>query len=145
MPPNWELGPPTSNVGVCAKVNVAEIPGAPRLQIAISGFTIGEAKVMVSTPVKLPFRRRSSPTVLGEVVDVPPMKELLGDHRFDDPFVIAESSSPEYDTPTPPTEPVADPPPFTPKVALVQSVHIVLASAGGASSPLAATRVIPTR
>jgi hypothetical protein len=111
--------------------------------MAMSGSTIGEAKVMVSTPVKLPFRRMSSLTVLGEAVDVPPMNELSGPHMLVVPFVTAPSVSPEYVTPTPFSVPAAEP--GAPTLALVQSVQTVMASAGGAKSAVTATRMIAAR
>jgi hypothetical protein len=75
-------------------VNDAEKPGCPRLQIAKTGLTTGELNVIVLVPVKLPFRKMASPTVLGEVVTVPPIKEEFGNQMALVPFVTAESSSP---------------------------------------------------
>ena len=69
------------------KVNDAPKPGAPRLQMAKTGSTIGEANVIVSGPVNIPSKRMMSRTVLGEVVTVPPMKELSGAQRVVVPFV----------------------------------------------------------
>jgi hypothetical protein len=126
-PPKKLFGPPASNVGASSKVNEAGSPGAPRLQIANTGFVTGEANVMVLTAVELPLSRRSSPTVLGEAVTVPPVNVLFGDQMGLVPFVVAPSSSPEYETPTPPSEPAADP--GAPPVALVQFVQIVVAEA----------------
>ena len=59
------------------KLNDATAPGAPRLQIAKTGFTTGDAKVMVFVPVKLPFRKMASPTVLGDAVDVDLVQERV--------------------------------------------------------------------
>ena len=94
-PPNWLFGPPASNVGVELKSNDAATEGAPRLQIAKTGFTNGEAKVIVLVPVKLPFRKMASPMVLGEAVTVPPVNELLGAQIGLVPLITALSNSPE--------------------------------------------------
>jgi hypothetical protein len=134
-PPNWLFGPPASNVGVALKLNDATAPGAPRLQIAKTGFTTGDAKVMVFVPVKLPFRKMASPTVLGDAVDVPPMNELLGAQMGLVPLSTVLSTSPAYDIPTPVTEP--DAVPGAPAVELVQSVQVVTADAGTVASNVA--------
>ncbi len=76
-PPYCEFGPPASKVGVKLKVNDAATEGLPRLQIAKTGSVIGEANVIVPPP-GLPFIPIMSPTVLGEVVTVPPIKEPFG-------------------------------------------------------------------
>jgi hypothetical protein len=70
------------------KVKVAGTPGAPRLQMAKRGFTTGVPKVIVFTPVKLPFRSMASPTVLGDVSTVPPIKEEVGFQIGDVPFMV---------------------------------------------------------
>ena len=67
-------------------MNDAAKLGAPKLQIAKTGFSTGEAKVIVLVPVKAPRRRISSPTTLGEVVTVPPVNELLGAQIFEVPL-----------------------------------------------------------
>jgi hypothetical protein len=56
LPPNSALGPPLSivNGSLAVKLKLAVVPGAPRLQIAITGFTIGLEKVIVSTVVVPP-------------------------------------------------------------------------------------------
>jgi hypothetical protein len=64
-------------------------------------------------------------------VTVPPINELLGAQMLLVPLITALSNSPEYDTPTPPTDPAADSPPFEPRVKLVQLVQTV--TAGGVS------------
>jgi hypothetical protein len=61
-------------------MNEAGKPGCPRLQIANTGSTRGEAKVIVLVAVEVPFKVMMSPTVLGEAVTVPPIKELGGAH-----------------------------------------------------------------
>jgi hypothetical protein len=94
-PPNWLFGPPASNVGVALKINDASNPGCPRLQIAKTGFSRGEAKVIVLVPVKLPFRKMASPTVLGEAVTVPPVNELFGAQMGLVPLSTVLSASPE--------------------------------------------------
>jgi hypothetical protein len=99
-PPNWLFGPPASSVGVALKVNDAKAPGAPRLQIAKTGFSKALPKVIVFVPVKLPFRKMASPTLLGEVVTVPPINELFGAQMRLLPLITALSNSPVYDTPT---------------------------------------------
>jgi hypothetical protein len=69
---------------------------APRLQIAKTGFRIGEAKVMVLVPVNAPARVMMSPTVLGESVTVPPIKELLGNQLVALPLItLLLKTSPE--------------------------------------------------
>ncbi len=77
------------------KMNDATNPGCPRLQIAKTGFTTGEAKEMVFVPVKFPFRKMASPTVLGEAVTVPPVNELLGAQMGLVPLSTVLSTSPE--------------------------------------------------
>jgi hypothetical protein len=67
-------------------------------------------------------------------VTVPPINELLGAQMLLVPLITALSNSPEYDTPTPPTDPAADSPPFEPRVKLVQLVQTVTAGAGVANS-----------
>jgi hypothetical protein len=78
-PPYCEFGPPASKVGVRLKVNDAVVPGAPKLQIAKTGFTIGWPNVIVPVPPAAPpVNPKISPTVLGDAVTVPPTKELFG-------------------------------------------------------------------
>jgi hypothetical protein len=78
-PPYGTFGPPASKVGVRLKsTNDAGILGDPRLQIAKTGFTIGESNVIVLVPPVDPFKAIISPTVLGDVVTVPPIKEVPG-------------------------------------------------------------------
>jgi len=89
----------------------------------------------VFVPVKLPFRKMASPTVLGDAVDVPPMNELLGAQMGLVPLSTVLSTSPAYDIPTPVTEP--DAVPGAPAVELVQSVQVVTADAGTVASNVA--------
>jgi hypothetical protein len=73
----------------------ASNPGCPRLQIASTGFTSGEAKVIVLVPVKFPFKKMASRTVLGEVVTVPPVNEVFGAQMVEVPLSTVLSASPE--------------------------------------------------
>ena len=56
MPPNSLEGPPLWIVkgSLELKTKLAELPGAPRLIIAITGFTTGVANVSVSVDVAAP-------------------------------------------------------------------------------------------
>src|SRR5262245_39459618 len=66
--------------------------------MAIRGFVMGlepKKTSTVSGPA-VPSRKSASPTTLGEVVTVPPMKEELGDQIVDVPSMMALSSSPMY-------------------------------------------------
>jgi len=78
-PPNCPFAPPASKIGVALKVKDAGLRGAPKLQIATTGLTIGEANVTVLLPVNAPSKVMMSPTVLGEEVTVPPINELFDD------------------------------------------------------------------
>jgi len=60
----------------------------------MSGLTTGEENVIVFVPVDEPFRKIASRTVLGESVDVPPIKELFGAQIVVFAVVAAESTSP---------------------------------------------------
>ena len=75
-------------------VKLAGIEGAPRLQIANTGLSTGDANLIVFVPVKSPLSLRSSPTTLGEVVTVPPINELFGDQMLLVPLMTAPSNSP---------------------------------------------------
>jgi len=63
--------------------------------MAKTGFTTGDPKKLIMfVPVKLPFRKIASPTVLGDAVDVPPMNELLGAQMGLVPLNTVLSTSP---------------------------------------------------
>src|ERR1700745_4306403 len=93
--------------------------------MAMTGFTSGVANVSVLVPVNPPARRISSPITLGDVVTVPPTNEVFGAQMFDWPLSTEAITSPEYETPTPPSVPAAEP--GLPLVAAVQSVQVVAA------------------
>jgi hypothetical protein len=147
-PPKRLLPPPASNVGVAPmKVKLAGNPPCPRLQIAKTGFTNAVPKVMVLTPVKVPFVAMASPTASGEVVTVPPVKVAVGFQISDDPFVVVPPQHvpaitwPEYVTETPSSVPTAEP--GEPTVAAVQSVQLV-ANVGAGSSIRRLSRLPPS-
>ena len=133
-PPKNQFGPPAWKVGVASNVKVAGTDGLPRLQIANTGFVIGDAKLGIVCSVLWPLSRKSSPVASGDVVTVPPMNELSGVQMGVVPSTTAFSSSPVYVTPMPPSEPDAEPP-GVPAEKLIPVAQMVSARAGAASPP----------
>ena len=80
LPPNSALGPPLSIAkgSLEVKVKLALIPPCPKLQIAITGFTTGDEKVMVSTVVLPPVNLIMPPLLNGGLPTVPPLNVLTG-------------------------------------------------------------------
>src|SRR5262245_23074445 len=103
--------------------------------MAKTGSTIAEANVIVLVPVAVPpVKVMASPTEFGEVLTVPPTKELFGAQIVVVPLTTElPPTCPAYDTPTPPSVPAADPVVF-PAVKVVQFVQIVTADAGAATT-----------
>jgi hypothetical protein len=95
LPPYSALGPPLSIVkgSLAVKLKLALIPPCPRLQIAITGFTTGLEKVIVSTVVVPPVNRIMPPLLGGGLPTVPPLNVLVGiqlGYPADRPFISPE-------------------------------------------------------
>jgi hypothetical protein len=97
--------------GVVWKLNEALIDGLPRLQNVIAGSVTGELKLIVSVAPVAPLNRIAPSLASGLDVTEPPTHVPLGVQLGTLKSMV--SSSPEYDTLTPPivpeTVPLCDP------------------------------------